>query len=113
MPRLRLLADTAIAQASAQAGQDSSGNPIFDVGEGDVAPIVLDATGWAGADSIASSEWESLDGATLSSRALSGAVASCAAYLPDGDESYRVRNTLTLSTGAIRRTTVWLRAQAR
>ena len=102
--------------ASAPSGEDVAGNPIFDVGSGDLTAINIDATGWAGADSIASSAWDSPDGLAISSRALSGAVASCAAALPADDwgkSAYRVRNTLTLVSGPIRNTTVWLRAQGR
>lgn len=117
MPRLRLLADSARSQASGAAGQDNFGNLVFDCGAGEVVPVVLDATGWAGADSVASSAWVSDDGAALSSRTLAGKVASCNAYVP-GDQVYsgrawRVTNTLTLNTGAVRKTTVWLRSQAR
>ena len=79
--------------------------------------MVLDATGWAGADSIASSDWVADDGAALSSRTLAGKVASCNAYVP-GDlvytgQAWRVTNTLRLGSGAVRKTTVWLKSQAR
>jgi hypothetical protein len=116
VPRLRLLADLAAAQASGVSAYDPDGNSVYDVAPGNLIPVNLDATGWAGADSVASSAWESADGATLSSRTLSGSVASCNAYIPDDAvrrSAYRVRNTLTLSTGPTRSTTVWLRAVSR
>lgn len=113
MPRMRLLADLAAAPGSAINGSDANGNPVFDVAPGDLVPVVLDATGWAGADSVASSAWESADGLTLSAQVLTGATASCAAYVPDGNnrQAYRLHNTLTLSSGPVRRTLVWLRAR--
>ena len=114
MPRLRLLADLATANGSAIDGATWNGEPIFDARQGDVVPVVLDATGWAGGDSVTGSTWDSSDGVALSARALNGNVASCAAYVPEqgwwGRQAYRVRNTMTLANGAVRRTTIWLRA---
>lgn len=116
MPRLRLLADSSL-DAGAIGGEDRSMNPVYDVGAGEVVPVVLDATGWAGSDTVSSSEWEAPDGATISARQLSGAVASCNVFVPDeiigSRVSYKIRNTLTLGGGALRRTTVWLRAMSR
>lgn len=118
MPRLRLLADTAIAQASGISGQDVDGNFVFDVGAGDLTAVSIDATGWAGGGAVSTSEWSSPDGLTLSSRTLASPVASCNAYVPDDGtppigRTYRLRNTLTLAAGPIRNTTIWLRAMGR
>lgn len=112
MPRLRLLADLATAQASGISGADADGNPIFDVAPGDLVPVRLDATGWAGADSVTGAAWDASDGAVLSARVLSGPVASCQVFLPESGarRAYRVDSTLTLSSGPIRKTTMWLRA---
>lgn len=118
MPRIRLLADNARSQASGASGQDHAGNYVFEAGRGELVAVNIDATGWAGADTIASSAWTSEDGATLSSRTLSGRVASCNAYVPGEDpiaepRAYRITNTLTLGIGPIRKTTFWLKAGTR
>ena len=85
----------------------------FDVKPGDAVPVVLDATGYVGiGDSIASSDWTASDSAGVSSRAVNGAVASCVVAVPEvswrGD--YWVRNKLTLTSGPVRNTVIWLRA---
>ncbi len=117
MPRLRLLADNALADGTSASGQDDQGNPVFDAGVGENVVINLDASGYAGADTISTSVWDSPDSVTISGATLAGKVASCRALVPDDSVArglyYRVRNTLTLSTGATRKTTVWLRAMGR
>lgn len=112
MPRLRLLADLATGQASGISGADAAGNPVFDVSAGDLVPVRLDAVGWAGEDSVTGSAWEADSGATLSAQVLSGSVASCQVYLPTDAGSrraYWVENTMTLDSGPVRKTRVWLR----
>ena len=117
MPRLRLLADLAQAQASGLSGIGADGAPVYDVAPGELVPLVMDATGWAGGDSVTGSDWDADADVTLSARALTGAVASCQALVPDTGGNWRggywVRNTLTLSTGPVRKTLVWLRAADR
>ena len=117
MPRLRLLADTAQADATGIDGADAAGNPVFSVGMGSVVPLVLDATGFVGSGTISTSVWDSPDGAALSAQALSGKFASCHAATPSGGQlarrRYRVENTLTLADGQVRTTLIWLRAESR
>lgn len=118
MPRLRLLADVADSHGTAPAGADRAGNWVFDVGAGEVVPLVFDAVGYVGnGDTIASSDWDGDDSLTISARTLAGNVASCLVAVPEGGQvwpgTHRVRNTLTLSSGRVRRTAVWLRAQSR
>lgn len=116
MPRIRLLADLASANGSAIDGAALDGAPAYDVAPGMMVPIVLDATGYVGMDSIVSSGWDSSSSVALSSRAINGNTVSCNAYVPDtwaDDHGFRVRNTLTLNTGLIRKTTVWLRTRFR
>ena len=83
MPRLRLLADAASGQASGISGAAVDGDLEYDVASGDVVPVVLDATGWAGADSVTGSDWDATPGVTISFPALAGNVASCNAYVPN------------------------------
>jgi len=116
VPRIRLLADLASANGTAIDGAALDGAPAYDVEPGSMVPIVLDATGYVGMDSIASSDWESSGNVTLSSRAVNGSTVSCNAYIPDtwaDDHGFRVRNTLTLDTGLIRKTTIWIRTRFR
>jgi hypothetical protein len=118
MPRLRLLSDSSRSTASEASGIDSQGNHIFDVGFGDVVQVRLDATGWAGGDSVTGSEWSSPDSVALTVPTLTSPVASVLAGVP-GDAApawvrgFRVLNTLTLDSGRVRRSLVWLRAQNR
>jgi len=113
MPRIRLLADLAIATPGTM-GADDDLNPVYNVPPGELVPVVLDATGWAGADSVTGSDWAADNGLTLSSRTLSGTTAKCNAYVPEQlwrERPYRLQNTLTLDTGVTRKTTLWLRAR--
>lgn len=113
VPRLRLLADLADAQASGVSAYDDSGNPVFDVHPGDAVEVVLDATGWAGGSAITDATWEAPDGGVISSRAVSGAIASCLVAVPDdgaGWRLYRVRCQMTKASGGIRKVLLWLQA---
>lgn len=116
MPRLRLLADLAQAQASGLSGVGADGAPVYDVAPGELVPLTMDATGWAGGSTVSASDWDADSGVTLSAKTLAGAVASCQAFIPDTADrraAYWVQNTMTLSTGPVRKTLVWLRAADR
>lgn len=116
MPRIRLLADLASSHGTAIDGAAIDGSPVYDVAPGSMVPIVLDAIGYVGTDSIAESTWDATSAVALSSRTISGSTVSCNAYIPDtwaDDHGFRVRNTLTLNTGLIRRTTMWFRTRYR
>ena len=115
MPRLRLLPNGFPAPGTQCSGVDPNGNLIFDVGAGDTALVRIDATAFVGGDAITLSEWEAPDGAIIDGGATSGSAVSTLATIPtDSDgRAFAVRNTLTLDTGVIRKTTVLLRAMVR
>jgi hypothetical protein len=115
MPRLRLLAEGSVSPASNPALVDPSGAYIFEVAFGDVVPIVLDATGYAGGATVSTSVWSSPDGVTLTNPALTSPVASVLASVPGAGQltfsnGYRVDNAMTLANGQVRNTRIWLRA---
>lgn len=116
MPRIRLLADNAMSLATGLSGQDASGNPVFDAAAGETIPVVIDATGYVGSDSIAASAWSAVDGGTVAGEATAGNAVSCRFAVPSDavmGAMYRVRHTLTLTGGPIRKTTLWVRTAAR
>ena len=115
MPRLRLLADGSLANASEAAGGDADGNPMFAVGAADTVLIRLDATGYTQGETITLSEWYAANGAIVDGEAQTGDVVSALATIPDAMSGsiFTVRNTLTLADGRMRNTTMLLRVQAR
>lgn len=105
MPRHRLLADGRLAWAS---GATPAGDPAWPVRAGDTVAVVIDLTGWLGAEALDNVAWDASPGVALSAEAQTGTEVSCHAAAPAG--SHAVEARVTADSGRVRQVKIWLRA---